>query len=206
MTSGGAVTQIDFLVEEPSMETLFRGLVPGLIPGVPFEVFPFRSKDDLLKNLPARLRGYASWNPPGRVVLVMVDRDDDDCLALKSRLETCAVRAGLSTRTTPQEDRVTVITRIVIEELEAWYFGDWEAVRAAYPRVSATIPQKRSFRDPDAIAGGTWEAFERVLQRAGYFPNGLSKIQAARALAPNLEPGRNTSRSFQVFRDAITSL
>lgn len=185
------------------METLLRGLVPRLVQDVGFEVFPFRSKDDLLKNLPARLRAYASWNPPGRLVVVVVDRDDDDCTRLKARLETCAVQAGLATRSAPQEGRVTVVSRLAIEELEAWYFGDWEAVRAAYPRVSATIPQKRAFRDPDAVAGGTWEAFERVLQRAGYFPNGLSKIQAARAIAPNLEPARNTSRSFQVFRDAV---
>jgi hypothetical protein len=25
-----------------------------------------------------------------------------------------------------------VVNRLAIEELEAWYFGDWEAVRAAY--------------------------------------------------------------------------
>ncbi len=33
--------------------------------------------------------------------------------------------------------------------------------------------------DPDAIPGGTWEAFERVLQRSGYFQTGLRKLEAA---------------------------
>ena len=58
-----------------------------------------------------------------------------------------------------------VVNRVAVEELEAWYFGDWEAVRAAYPRVSANTPQRQGLRDPDGIAGGTWEAFERVMQQ-----------------------------------------
>ena len=59
--------------------------------------------------------------------------------------------------------------RIVMEELEAWNFGDWEAVRAAYPRVSKGVPRQVGYRDPDAIAGRTWEAFERIMKRSGYF-------------------------------------
>ena len=99
-----------------------------------------------------------------------------------------------------------MINRIAIQELEAWYFGDWDAVRAAYPRVSETVPRRTGYRDPDAIAGGTWEAFERVLQRSGYFAGGLRKIQAARSIAPHVDPVRNTSHSFQVFRDALLEL
>jgi hypothetical protein len=38
-----------------------------------------------------------------------------------------------------------------------------------YPRVSKSTPERAKYRDPDAIAGGTWEAFERILQNAGYF-------------------------------------
>lgn len=47
------------------------------------------------------------------------------------------------------------------------------------------------------------EAFERVLQRGGYFRTGLRKIEAARAIAPYIDPGRNRSRSFAQFRDAL---
>ena len=57
------------------------------------------------------------------------------------------------------------MNRIAIEELEAWYFGDWTAVVQAWPRVSANVPAQRGYRDPDAIPGGTWQAFECVLQR-----------------------------------------
>lgn len=96
-----------------------------------------------------------------------------------------------------------MVNRIVVEELEAWYFGDWEAVRAQYPRVPATVPQRRGYRDPDAIAGGTWEAFERVLQKHGYFEQGLAKIDAARCLGARIEPERQRSASFQTFHAAL---
>ena len=99
-----------------------------------------------------------------------------------------------------------VVNRLAIEELEARYFGDWEAVRAAYPRTSATIPSQSKYRNPDAIAGGTWEAFERVLQKAGYFTGGLRKVEAARAVATHMEASRNTSPSFCAFRDVLLEM
>ena len=97
----------------------------------------------------------------------------------------------------------SLVNRIAIEELEAWYFGDWPAVCAAYPKVSAHVASKAGYRDPDSIAGGTWEAFERVLQRHGYFRGGLAKIEAARALGAAIDPARNRSVSFGRLRDAV---
>jgi hypothetical protein len=138
--------------------------------------------------------------------VVVVDRDDDDCAKLKARLEKMATDAGLVTRSTSGDQPYVVVNRLAIEELEAWYFGDWEAVRACYPRVSATIPSQAKYRVPDAVAGGTWEAFERVLQKAGYFEMGLAKIEAAKTIAATMEPTRNSSRSFQVLRDALAEM
>jgi hypothetical protein len=134
-----------------------------------------------------------------------VDLDDDHCRELKSRLETIASQAGLLTKTMAGKgNRFQVANRIAIEELEAWFFGDWQAVKTAYPRVSPTIPQKSAYRDPDAIAGGTWEAIERILKRAGYFSGGLRKLELARQVAPNMVPDRNSSRSFQCFWGAVS--
>jgi hypothetical protein len=90
--------------------------------------------------------------------------------------------------------------------LEAWYFGDWKAVRTAYPGVSSTVPKQARYRDSDAIRGGTWEAFERILQKAGYFQGGLRKIEAARTIAAHMEPSRNSSCSFQVLRSALMEI
>lgn len=193
------------LVEEPSMEAFLRALLPRLLPkDRTFEVHPFQGKDDLLGKLEARLRGYASWLPGDWRIVVVVDRDDDDCRAIKRQLEDIARRAGLRTRTCAGNARWQLVNRIAIEELEAWYFGDWAAVQAAYQRVSANLPHRKGFRDPDAIAGGTWEAFERVMQKHGYFKGGLPKLEAARAIGAQIDPSRARSRSFTVFCSAIT--
>lgn len=194
------------LVEEPSMETALDILLPKLLPGTDFEIRRFQCKDDLLKNLPDRLRAYRSWLPENWAILVLVDRDDDDCRVLKQRLERTAADAGLVGKSTAcQGQRFQVANRIAIEELEAWFFGDWPAVQAAYPRVAATVPNKAAFRDPDAIRGGTWEALERILKQAGYFKSGLRKIECARAVASHMEPTRNRSRSFQAFSGAVAA-
>ena len=195
---------LEILVEEPSMEAFLRALLPRMLgDAASFNVYPYQCKVDLLAKLPARLRGYASWLPQTWRIVVVVDRDDDDCVALKQRMEQMTADVGLCSRSASAVATWRVVNRIAIEELEAWYFGDWEAVRAVYPRVSATVPRKENYRDPDAVAGGTWEAFEHVLQNAGHFKNGLRKTEAARAIGGVMDPQRNRSCSFQVFRSAI---
>jgi hypothetical protein len=198
------VEHVELLVEEPSIEAALRLLLPRLIGDLSFEIYPHQCKDELLMRLPQRLRGYAAWIPATWRIVVVLDRDDDDCAELKARLAAMAMDAGFRVhgRSKPQ----TVIHRIAIEELEAWYFGDWRAVRIAYPRTPATIPSQSKYRDPDTIAGGTWEAFERVLQRAGYFAGGLRKLEAARAIAQHMDPPHNTSPSFRALRDALMKM
>lgn len=193
-------------VEEFSMEAALEQLLPKLLGDIEFQIIRFQCKDDLLKKAPERLRGYASWLPANWRILVLVDRDDDDCIVLKAELENMAAAAGLLTKTAADNGQCfQVVNRIAIEELEAWFFGDWSAVQAAYPRVPATLPQKAGFRDPDAVAGGTWEALERVLKKAGYFSTGLRKVELARSVAVHMNPPNNTSRSFQIFAGAVTA-
>lgn len=189
------------------MEVALEYLLPKMLGDTDFEIRRFQCKDDLLNKLPSRLQGYSAWLPENWAILVLVDRDDDDCLQLKLRLENVALHAGLTTKTVAGHgNRFQVANRIAIEELEAWYFGDWQAVQAAYPRVSMHVPQKAGFRNPDAIAGGTWEAVERILKRAGYFKSGLRKLELTRGIAQHMDPARNTSGSFQTFRDALSAV
>ena len=186
------------------METFLRGVLPRLLPTTcTFAIHAFQGKPDLLSKLHVRLRGYAQWLPPNCRVVVVVDSDRDDCLELKQQLEDLASRAGLMTRSQAASCQWQVVNRIAIEELEAWYFGDWDAVRSAYPRASPRVPRLSGYRDPDAIRGGTWEALERLLKGAGYFSTGLRRIEAARAVAASFDPSRNRSRSFAHFRDAV---
>ena len=186
------------------MEAALDHLLPRLLNDVEFEIFRFQCKDDLLMNLPLRLRAYSTWLPENWAILVLVDRDDDDCRQLKQTLELIAAAAGLTSKSAAGHgNRFQVVNRLAVEELEAWYFGDWEAVRRAYPRVSDTIPQRAAYRHPDAIAGGTWEALERVLKKGGYFKTGLRKLECARAISQHMDPARNTSPSFRAFSDAL---
>jgi len=101
---------------------------------------------------------------------------------------------------------VQVLNRIAVEELEAWFFGDVPALTRAYPRIPATLSNKKGFRDSDAILGGTWETLERVLQDAGYYAAGMPKLEVARQISANMDPARNSSRSFQIFCDGLKRL
>lgn len=188
------------------MEAALHAILPKILDGITFDIHTYPGKSALLGRLPQRLQGYASWLPKDWRILVLVDRDDEDCRTLKRKLDDLAHRAKLVTRTRSTSRKFQVINRIAIEELEAWYFGDWPAVQAAYPRVKSTIPAGSAYRDPDGISGGTWEAFERVLQEAGYFSTGLRKIEAARAIAVHMEPSRNRSPSFCALREALIEL
>jgi regulator of sigma D len=196
---------LEILVEEPSMEAALALLLARLIGEISFAIHSHQGKTDLLAKLPPKLAAYGRWIPESYRIVVVVDRDDDDCIELKQRLEAMGEAADLMTRNRAGS-RWKLLPRLAIEELEAWYFGDWQAVRAAYPRVKANVPRKAGYRDPDAIEGGTWEAFERVLQEVGYFATGLRKIEAARAIAPCMVPARNTSASFRCLRDALSEM
>jgi hypothetical protein len=198
-----SVEHLEVIVEEPSMEAALQQLLPRILQGPSSAVYRHQCKDELLARLPERLRGYKSWLPESWRILVLVDRDDDDCRKLKARLEQMARETGLKTRSASRRGSYALVNRVVVEELESWFFGDWEAVRTAYPKVNPTIPAQAKYRDPDAITGGTWEALERVLQSAGYFKSGLRKLELARAIAPHMEPDRNTSQSFRAFLSAL---
>lgn len=201
------VSKLVFLVEEPSMEAFLHALLPRILPGnVTFDVHPFQGKSDLLRKLKKRLCGYAQWLPKDWRIIVIVDRDDNDCLQLKKQLEEIALQVKLCTRSNAVGGVWQVVNRIAIEELEAWYFGDWQAVCSAFPKVSQNIVSKAAYRDPDSIKGGTWEVFERVLQRYGYFKAGFRKIEAAKLMGECLDPVRNRSKSFTTFNSALVEI
>lgn len=192
---------LDIFVEERSAEAFLRAMLARCFPANRgFKVVPHQGKGDLLAKLEGRLSVYAGGSLRDRRVVVLVDRDAEDCLALKRRLEGIAARSRLATRT-EIGGRWRVANRIAIEELEAWYFGDWSAVQKAYPK--AKLSKAESARNPDFIPGGTWEQLERVLQRAGYFKGGLRKIELARNIGAHFDPDRCKSRSFRRFYEAV---
>lgn len=198
---------LEILVEEPSMEAALKNLLPKMLPvETTSRLLSFQGKQNLLRELPLRLRGYAAWITADYRIVVLIDEDRQNCLELKEQLETAAHEAGLSTKTNAGGARFQVLNRIAVEELEAWFLGDLAALRQAYPRLPASLATAPRFHNSDAIAGGTWEELERIFQRAGYFKGGYPKIEAARAISSQMEPERNRSHSFQIFRAGLMAL
>ncbi len=183
---------IEFLVEEVSAEVGLNNILPRILKDdISNVIHPFSGKMDLLSQLSNRLKGYRKWLAEDGRIVVLIDRDQDDCRTLKAKLEKAAKEAGFVTKSDAQgRNRFEVLNRLAIEELEAWFFGDPKAIVQAYPRVPTTIRGKARYRDPDAIAGGTWEALERVLKKAGYYPSGMPKVETARPVRSWLrQPG-----------------
>jgi len=199
---------VEFLLEERSAEAFLQGFLPKLLPSTTsWNLIAFQGKTDLLDKLEARLRGFRSWIPADWRIVVLLDEDREDCRALKTRMEAAARAAGFSTKSRPEAGGAfSVLNRISVEELEAWFFGDVPALVSAYPGVSPHLASRAAYRDPDAITGGTWEALERELQRAGYYGGGLPKIEVARNMAAHMDPARNTSASFRCFRAGLAVL
>jgi hypothetical protein len=198
---------LEILVEEPSMEMFLAVVLPKFLPqDVTFKIYVHRGKADLLRKIESRLRGYRAWLPENHGIVILVDRDDDDCRRLKGVLEAHCSAAGIITKMFGAGERYVAVTRIAIEELEAWYFGNWPAVVRAFPKISSDVVRKSAFRSSDEIIGGTWEAFERVLQAKGYFRSGLRKVEAARRIGREFEPSEATSPSFECFLGALREL
>lgn len=200
--------QIEILVEEQSAEEALRHLMPRVLKNrARARVINLGSKYKLLKVLPKRLTAYGQRIASGESlrVVVLVDRDDDDCEQLKAELERMAAAAGLPTKSSPAADgRFMVLNRIVIEELESWFIGDASALRKAFTSLPKVEQNRGIFRNPDN--GGSWEALHRFLKRHGIYKSSFPKIDAARRIAPHLDIQQNRSRSFQVFVAGMEAL
>ncbi len=199
--------RVEILVEEPSAVAMLAQLMPLLLQeGDSWHPVPHRGKDQLLKELPRRLKSYANrvlYEPDLRVILLM--DADRNCRKAKAILEQLVADAGLVSKANAQAGQsFNVITRLAVSELEAWFLGDRTAISAAYPRVHANHFKGMSMpcdEVPDA-----WETLHRLLQKGGYYPGRYLKVEAAEQIAAYLHPARNTSASFRYFCEGLTAL
>lgn len=174
-----------FLLEEKSMKYFLDGILPRILPeNIEFITIPHEGKSALRKSLQAKLKG---WTEPDVKFVIVQDQDSNDCRRLKQELlELCA-----------ETDR-QVIVRIACHELEAWYFGDLDAVSRAYGKDLTHLKAKRKYRIPDDILNP-----KRKLQH--YLPE-HQQIEGARRIAPQIDIHKNTSTSFQVFVSGVKKL
>ena len=197
---------LEFLLEEPSAEVVIKNLISGMIRGRhSYKIITHQGKDDLLKKLPAKLRSYRGWIDPEFRIIILVDRDEEDCHDLKLHLERISRTEGFPTKSYKRKQSFIVLNRIAIEELEAWFLGDNEAIRNAFPRINQRSLEKLKNRNPDNIHGA-WETLAGLLKNAGYMKSGYRKIEGANKISSHLNPLNNRSRSFQVFWEGLAAM
>ena len=158
------------------------------------------AKRMLLDQLPKLLRGYGR-TPGIDAVVVVLDSDRRNCVDFLSELETLLAACD------PAPD---TMFRLAIEEVEAWYFGDRQALQAAYPRAKADVLDRYvqdSICDTwELLADAIYPGGSAAIRKAGWPLPGQIKCEWAEKIGPLLEPDRNTSPSFGKLRDGLRRL
>lgn len=210
---------IEILVEDSSGEKLLACLLPQLVGeyGAPhtWRLHAYRgigripkglkgtadpAKRILLDQLPRLLRGYGK-TPGIDAVVVVLDtdkRDRTDFLAeLKAVADAC-------------DPLPTTLFRLAIEEVEAWYLGDRDALLAAYPRAKQEVLD-RYVQDSvcstwELLADAVYHGGAAAIKKAGWPLPGQLKHEWAERIGPLMSPDRNVSPSFGKLRDGFRRL
>jgi hypothetical protein len=178
-----------------------RGI--GKLPNHP-EAKPNAKDPTLLHNLPSKLRAYGNAERDDVVVVVLVDLDDrPDCAAFKKEMTDLLYFCPKKPKT---------LFRIAIEELEAWFLGDQQAIKQAYPDARQDVLDSY-IQDSQC---GTWEKLAEAVH-----PGGIAELRKhgrrskqhlkqkqswAKEISPRLDIENNLSPSFQCFRDGIRKM
>jgi Domain of unknown function (DUF4276) len=211
---------IEILVEDKSGMALLEQLLPKLLgePGSPhtWKLRSYKgvgkippkltgksdpSKRILLDQLPRLLNGFGKSRSADAVV-VIVDSDRRDCKTFLAELKDLLARC-------PTPPPVTMF-RLAIEEVEAWYLGDREALLAAYPHAKKDVLKRY---EQDRVCG-TWELLAdaiypggaKAVKDAGWPLPGQLKHEWAEEIGPHMDPGRNQSPSFRKLCDGLRRL
>ncbi len=180
--------------EEASAKKVFDIIIPKIISdGVSFRVYPHQGKQDLEKAIKDTVPPIS--NIPGSRILITRDQDTGDCKEVKQIIEE---KIGLRCN-------CRYMIRIACKELEAWYLGDLNAIRKAFPRFRPDqYVHKSDFRNVDNITNPD----KYLLRIIPEFKkrSSLPKLQVSEAIAPHLDIRKNMSKSFNHTVQAISSL
>jgi hypothetical protein len=176
----------------------YKGI--GRIPKKEMSATADPAKRMLLDQLPRILRGYGK-TPGIDAVVVILDTDKRNCVDFLAELKALATGCNPAPNT---------LFRLAIEEVEAWYLGDRQALEKAYPRAKADV-LNRYVQD---TACGTWELLadaihaggSAAIRKAGWPLPGQIKHEWAEKIGPLLDPDRNVSPSFGKLRDGLRRL
>lgn len=210
---------IEVLVEDSSGAALMAHLIPKFLgenqAGHTWRIHPYKgvgripkkmtgqtdaAKKTLLDNLPKLLNGYGQ-TPGYDAVLVLVDTDSRDVAAFRSELHTALEQCVHAPRTA---------FGLATEEMEAWYFGDKDALLKAYPRADKKVLNR--YRQD--VVCGTWEMLADALvkvgsaaiKKQGHREVGHLKHEWANRIGPHMNVDQNQSPSFNGTRQAMSDL
>jgi hypothetical protein len=161
------------------------------------------SKRILLDQLPRILKGYGKsfHNTPDCAVLVVVDSDKRNCVEFKNELLSILDKCN---------PRPTTLFRIAIEEIEAWYLGDIEAIKKAYKKAKHDVLdsyiQDSICNTWEKLADAIYPGGSSKLRKLSFVEVGNVKCEWAEKISPFLDIETNRSKSFQVFRDGVLRL
>jgi len=213
---------IEFLIEDQSGKIALELLIPKILnPEITYRIIPYRGighipsnlnksieprKRALLNMLPRLLRGYgrtfaAYPNDYVAAVVLVCDLDSNDREAFLTELNRVLTSCN---------PRPTTRFCLAIEEGEAWFLGDFDAIRVAYPRVKEAV--LRSYAN-DSICG-TWEKLADAiypggsasLSSKGWQTVGLEKSNWAKKISPEMNLDVNLSPSFNYFCTTVRDL
>lgn len=203
----------EFLTEDKSSGKAMDILIPKMLGnGITYKIHTYKGigripkgmspKNDankrfLLDQLPRLLRGYGK-TPECGIIVVICDLDNRDKRQFLSELN------GVLNTCNPKPQTLFCIS---VEEFEAWYLGDLEAIQKAYPHA------KKLFLNNyvnDSICG-TWELLadavykggHTALSKKGWQEVGKQKSVWAVTISPYMNVNENTSPS---FKDMYTQL
>lgn len=210
---------IEFLVEDSSGEKLLAQLLPRIL-GEQGELHTWRlkaykgigripagltakadpAKRMLLDQLPRLLQGYGK-TPGIDAVVVVLDTDRRDCKDFLQELTALVQGCHPAPRT---------LFRLAVEEMEAWYLGDREALLKAYPRAKREVLDRYV---QDSVCG-TWELLAdavhaggvAAIKKAGWPLPGQIKHEWAEKIGPFMSLSQNASPSFGKFCDGLSRL
>jgi len=210
---------IEILVEDSSGEKLLQSLLPQILGplGDPhtWRLHAYKgigriprglvatgdpAKRILLNQLPRLLRGYG--NTPGiDAVVVVLDADERNCKAFLKELNAVA---------TTINPKPNTLFRLAIEETEAWYFGDRDALKRAYPKAKADV-LNRYVQDSvcntwELLADAVYPGGSGAIKKAGWPLPGQIKHEWAERIGPLMSIKKNVSPSFVKLRDGLLRL